>query len=133
MSRKNRKNELLGISDLMVTDILGMSDAEIEAEARDQYPDVDIETERLANIVSRSITAANKAKMREAINALETEKGQAANRADTVDIAVARKKVIDFASRDGLGKENILLAARDASTPLESMEDEDILGIYEDM
>ena len=69
------------------------------------------------------------------IAAVEAEREQATTASNVADfdLAKARQKIEQLANRSDAARENILLAARNANTPLNELPEDEVRSLLEDM
>jgi hypothetical protein len=101
------------LDDILVEDILALSDEEVIAEARDRFGDPKIEVERLHGVIEGAILCASKAKLAEAQAAVGAHKRE--NRVGKVImLSAAQKRVVieRFVAQDPELQQKLTLAAR---------------------
>jgi hypothetical protein len=120
------------LADTLVEDILHMSDAEVIAEAQEQFNDPQAEIGQVRGLVQSAILRTSKAKLAGARAAVAAYK-QGKNTADVVPLSTGEKKaVIDrFISQDPALKEKVTLLAARKGEGIQS--DSDIEGMFEDL
>ena len=129
----NKRLGLLSLADDLAEDLWTMTDQEVLAEAAEIFGDVNAEVTRLRELASKANASANRSKLVAAQNALRAERRGDDRDERLVDLTLVRQPLAELANSNDQARENILLAAREASVPLDELPEDELRGIYDDM
>lgn len=130
--RTVKQSELLNkIADIIVQDILDLTDEEILAEAKERFGDPKNEIDRLRGVIGNAVLYASKKKLAETKASLSTHR-QKSQSSNVVALSTTKKRSIveQFTSKDSELQKKLTIAARKGEG---IQTDNDINGMFEDL